>query len=160
MGAIDAFWWVIDRATHELALFAAVGILLGGIDDLLVDLIWLARRFWRRATVYTRHRRANVETLRPALNPGRIAIFVPAWRESAVIAPMLAEALARFGNADYRIYVGCYPNDRATIDTLLTLARDPRIRLVINRSDGPTTKADNLNNMWRALLRDEAFGIM
>ncbi|WP_293861968.1 hypothetical protein [Sphingomonas sp. SCN 67-18] len=41
MGAGDAVFWLVDRATHELALFAAVGILIGGADELLIDLIWV-----------------------------------------------------------------------------------------------------------------------
>jgi len=35
----------------ELALFAGVGFLLFGLNDLVVDLIYFTRRFWRSATV-------------------------------------------------------------------------------------------------------------
>jgi adsorption protein B len=89
--------------------------------------------------------------------PRRIAIFVAAWDESAVIGAMLRAALARFDHDDYRLYVGTYPNDRATIDAVVEIAAwDERIRLVVNPRDGPTTKADCLNAVWRALQRDEA----
>lgn len=33
--------WLLDSAVHELVLFAAAFILLGGIDDLATDLIWI-----------------------------------------------------------------------------------------------------------------------
>lgn len=161
MGAGDAVFWLVDRATHELALFATVGILIGGADELLIDLIWGVRSLWRRLAVYSRHARADAGSLAAPARPGRIAIFIPAWRESAVIGPMLATATARWGAADYRIYVACYPNDRATIDAVAAAAEAAeggRIRLVINRRDGPTTKADNLNALWAALLRDERAG--
>ncbi len=47
----------------------------------------------------------------------------------------------------------CYPNDRATIDAVTTVARDdPRVRPIVGTRDGPTTKADCLNTLWRALL--------
>ena len=44
MAGADLALWLLQRATHELALFAAVGILVGGADDLIVDLIWLFDR--------------------------------------------------------------------------------------------------------------------
>lgn len=51
----------------------------------------------------------------------------------------------------------CYPNDPATIDAAMRVARDdPRVRPVIGPRDGPTTKADCLNTLWRALLHDDA----
>ncbi|MBS0315105.1 MAG: glycosyl transferase family protein [Proteobacteria bacterium] len=136
-------------AVHELALFAAVGIALGGIDDLLVDLIWVARTLWRRFFIYSRHARANAADL---TGMGRVAIFVPAWQEAGVIGAMLKTAQARWADSGYRIYVGCYPNDS---ETRAAIPDAPHIRLVINPCPGPTTKGDNLNAMWRAMLADE-----
>ena len=50
---------LLVSAAQELALFAGVGFLLFALDDLLVDLIYLGRRIWRGATVYTRFPRAS-----------------------------------------------------------------------------------------------------
>lgn len=101
--------WLAAAALRELALFAAIGFLLGGLDELLIDLIWGARWLWRRAAVYSRFARADLATLPAPQAPGRIVVFVPAWDEAAVIGRMLAVALERFGAGDYRLYVGCYP---------------------------------------------------
>ena len=90
MGAAESAIWAIAQATHELALFAAVGIAI-------VDLIWLARMLWRRAVIYTRHKRADAAQLS---GRGAVAVFVPAWREAAVIGPMLETALERWRDAD------------------------------------------------------------
>jgi adsorption protein B len=88
---------------------------------------------------------------------GRIAVFVAAWDEAAVIGGMLSTALDRYDHDDYRIYVGAYPNDRETIDAVAAVAeRDARVRLVIGLRDGPTTKADCLNTVWHAMRRDDA----
>lgn len=147
----EAVIWAIDAVAREAMLFAAIGFLIGGVDDLLVDFSYFVvrmRRWWA----------GGVE---PALSdaPPPMAVFVPAWDESAVIAPMLRTALARFGAGDYRIYVGAYPNDTATIAAVANVAwGDPRVRLVIGEAPGPTTKADCLNSLWRALLADEAAG--
>lgn len=142
---------VIDIIAREATLFAAIWFLAGGIDDLLVDCVYLfhrARR-WLRGD--------EPETLPEAIPEGRIAIFVAAWDEFAVIGKMVRNALDRFDHPDYRIYVGTYPNDPATIHRVAEVAaEDSRVSLVIGPRPGPTTKADCLNALWRALLRDEA----
>lgn len=143
-----AILWV-DAITREMTLFAALWFVVGGIDDLLVDLIYLARRL--------RGRRRPAPALAGPVPAGRIMVFVPAWDESEVIGRMLRTALERFDHPDYRIYVGTYPNDPATIAAVAEVARaDARVRLVIGAAPGPSTKADCLNTLWRALLRDEA----
>ncbi|HET8611715.1 MAG TPA: glycosyl transferase family protein [Sphingomonas sp.] len=148
--------WVFGVAARELALFAAIGFLIGGINDLVIDLIWLIRSAWRACTVYRRHPRADAASLAPPMKPGRIAIFVPAWREEAVIGAMIETALASIRHPDWRLYVGCYPNDPGTIAAVRVAGADPRVRLVIGDTDGPTTKAGCLNWLWRALMEDEA----
>lgn len=139
-------------AARELALFAAAGFLIGGIDELLVDLAWAARVL-RRSLVFRKRPRATVASLPPPKVPGRFAIFVPAWDESAVIGAMLRHLLASFG--DCAVYVATYPNDPATNAVVGAIA-DDRLRRVVNPRDGGTTKADALNTLWRAMLADEA----
>ena len=41
---------VLTRIAAELALFAGAGFLLLGLNDLAVDIIYFARRFWRSRT--------------------------------------------------------------------------------------------------------------
>ena len=143
----------LDAMVRELTLFAAVGFLVGGIGDLIVDLAWLGHRLRHGTT-----RRPISSLPAPASEQSAgLAIFVPVWDEALVIGAMLRTALARYAHPHFRIYVGCYPNDRATIDAVAAVAeRDPRVRLVIGSRPGPTTKADNLNTMWRAMRRDDA----
>lgn len=139
--------WLIDLVAHETMLFAAVGLFVGGIDDLLIDIVFLLRAIWYRRTPLP-----SLSNLPAPTTPGPLAVFVPAWDEVDVIGAMLSAAVARFDHDDYRIYVGLYPNDRATIDAAaLVAAGEPRIRLVIGQHDGPTTKADCLNTLWHAL---------
>lgn len=145
----------IDAAAREATLFAALFFLIGGIDDLLVDLIYGIRRIGMALRGLTR----SAPPARGLADapPVRIAVFIAAWDESAVIGTMLRSTLARFDYPDYALYVGTYPNDQATIDAVAKVAeRDARVRLVIGPNPGPTTKADCLNALWRALLRDEA----
>lgn len=152
---IGALLTGLDFAMREAALFAACGFLLLGISDLAVDLIWIGRTLRRRLWVYARHPPAELATLAPAGSAGPLAVFIPAWDEAAVIRAMLNNTLRTFDHRDYRLYVGCYPNDPATIAEVRAV-RDPRVRLVVGPVPGGTTKADCLNRLWEALLRDEA----
>ncbi|WP_341208056.1 glycosyl transferase family protein [uncultured Sphingomonas sp.] len=141
MVGLDGF----DRAVSELALFAAVVILLGGIDDVLMDLVW-----WR-----VRRREPNCMDV-PVAPCLPLAVFVPAWDEQAVIGAMLRATLARYDHPDYRVFVGCYPNDPGTLAAVAAVAADDaRVRRVVVPHDGPTTKADCLNGLWRALVADD-----
>ena len=148
---------ILTEVTGELALFAAVGGMLFALDDLVVDLIYFARAGWRSLTIYTRYPRAFADALRPPAEPGRLAVLVPAWDESAVIGAMLRATLARFDHPNYRIYVGQYRNDPATAAAIAAVV-DPRVRAVLVPLDGPTTKADCLNHLFLALAADEAAG--
>ena len=85
----------LSRVAAELALFAGVGFLLFAINDLTVDLIYFARSIWRSLTVYTRYPRAFASYFVFNKNPGLMAILIPAWDESAVIASMLKATLDR-----------------------------------------------------------------
>lgn len=140
----------LDFVMRETALFAAIGFAVLGLSDLAVDLSWIALRLRRGSG-----RHATVADFPPPERPGLIAVFVPAWDESAVIGDMLRAALAAWGDGDWRIYVGAYPNDPATIAAAAAVAH-PRVRVVVGGQPGPTTKADCLNRLWQALLGDEA----
>jgi bacteriophage N4 adsorption protein B len=155
LGVAETIICLAERATHELVLFAAIGLAIGGIDDLIVDLIWIVRSVWRRMAVYSRHPRADAASLTRHAQ-GRVAVFVPAWREAEVIGPMVRTALARWAGADVRIFLGCYANDPATWNEVQAIAAQaPQVRPVLNPREGPTTKADNLNVMWHAMVADE-----
>ena len=148
---MDALIEIVDVVAREALLFAAVGMVIGGIDDLLVDAVFFARRLRGGAA------RPCLAALPAPGQAGRIAVFVPAWDEVAVIGDMLVTALARLDHAEYRIFVGLYPNDPATIAAAAAVAEtDARVQLVVGPRTGPTTKADCLNTLWHALVRADA----
>ena len=143
---------LLTRIASELALFSGVGFLLFALNDLAVDAIYFARRSWRSATVYRRFPRTFGNSLADEPADQRfLAMFVPAWDEAAVVAPMLKAALARIDYANYRIFVGHYRNDPLTAAAIASVA-DPRVEAVMVEADGPTTKADCLNHLYDALL--------
>ncbi|MEO6247720.1 MAG: glycosyl transferase family protein [Sphingomicrobium sp.] len=149
-----AFASILAALAEELALFVAVGFLIVALNDLAVDLIYFGRRLWRALAIYSRYPRAFAQTLPPPA-PGWLAVFIPAWDESSVIAPMLRESLKRFDAGDYRLFVGHYANDPATAAAIASV-KDQRIVSVQLAVNGPTTKADCLNHLYAALGTEEA----
>lgn len=136
---------------HELLAFAVFWFCLGLIDEFLLDLAWLWLRFSGRAG----RTRLPVGYGAEALS-GRTAVFIPAFREASVIGATVAHMLAVWPQRDLTIYVGCYRNDPGTIAaTSAAAAADRRVRVVIYGADGPTTKADCLNRLYRAMCADE-----
>lgn len=137
-----ALWHVL--LAEALFLVAAL-VAINGLDDLAIDLIWLAMP-----------RRAKRPGPMPATAPPlRFALLVPAWDEAAVIGAMLRRTLAVLDGADFTLFVGLYPNDPGTQAAVAAVA-DPRLRAVVGARAGPTTKADCLNSLWRAVLAEEA----
>jgi adsorption protein B len=154
--ASDQILPFLDFLQKELLLFASMAFLIGAVDDLLFDGLWLFHSLKRKLFVYSRYKRATVESLSIPASECRMAIFVPAWREAPVIGAMLRRCLQQWTVGEYRIYVGCYPNDAETVAAVAAASTgSARIRLVMCQRYGPTTKADCLNHLWDALCRDE-----
>jgi len=137
---------------YELLLFAGFFFLVGALDELAIDFAWLWLRLTGRARTFVVPR---AEMCGPDLL-GRAAVMIPAWKEDAVISDTIAHALAAWPQADLRLYIGCYGNDAATVEAAMRgAATDPRLRVVVHENAGPTTKADCLNRLYRALQDDE-----
>lgn len=132
----------------------AIWLLLSGLDDLFLDLVYLFNRLlWplRR----NGFRRPGSQEL-ASTSPLRIAIFIPLWREHRVIGQMLARNLAALRYQNYEVFAGCYPNDQATVAAVReTAARLPAVHLALCPHDGPTSKADCLNWIYQQMRRYE-----
>lgn len=141
---------------HLVPLVAA-GIALSCMGDLVMDALyglqWLSSRRQRRGPALTAQQMAR----KPA---DWIAIFVPAREEANVIGKMLRNTLAELDYPRYRIFVGTYPDDPATQAAVRAVAKtDSRVlHIVADHSKENSSKAANLNGMYRAMLDVEARG--
>ncbi len=148
---MDGVHWLL-LVQHELLLFAATFFALGAIDEIALDLVWL----WGRLTGRLAPARIDRASL-PATLRGPAAVAIPTWREETVIGTTIRHALTAWPHEALTLFVGCYPNDHRTIAVVADAARhDPRVRLVLHEVDGPTTKADCLNRVHRAMREEEA----
>ncbi len=152
----DSILPAVDAMQKELLLFASLCFIIGSIDDIIFDIMWMAHCVKRKLLVYSRYDRVLVESLPRTDAAQPLAVFVPAWCEAPVIGAMLRRCLDQWDHQNYRIYVGCYPNDGETIAAVANVAQgNASIRIIICDDDGPTSKADCLNRLWRALCMDE-----
>lgn len=133
----------------------AVWLLLSGLDDLLVDLVWLGDLLRRRLT-RPRDSPQPKQTTLAGVQPKLIAIFVPLWHEHRVIGKMLERNLNACRYPRFEVFAGCYPNDELTISAVNEVrARHSNVHLVVCPRDGPTSKADCLNAIYQGMLQYE-----
>ena len=132
-----------------LVIVCLVWILVSGLDDLFVVLVWLIGRRDRFGW-----------PAEPALdeNPERpIAILLPLWREHRVIGQMLERNLAAIRYNRYEIFAGVYRNDGPTAGLVEEIARrEGRVHLARVPHNGPTSKGDCLNWAWRRMREYES----
>jgi adsorption protein B len=127
----------------------ALWILISGLDDLFISLVFLLTG--RKPFPWPAESDLDNTPER------RIAILVPLWREHRVIGQMLEHNLAAIRYSAYDVFVGVYPNDEATARVVEEAARaHPRVHLAPGPHDGPTSKGDCLNWIYRRMGQYEA----
>src|SRR5262249_49184139 len=112
------------------------------LDDLLIDLLALCIV---RDGLPVRDREGTF----PAT-----AVFVANWHEHDVLEKMVEGNLARIQETNIGIVLGVYPNDTETREVAERLAARhlKRVRVVVNRLAGPTSKGQMLNEMFRQVF--------
>jgi len=126
----------------------AVWILVSGLDDLFISLIYL--------TGVNRFEWPAEAELQKAPER-RIAVFVPLWREHKVIGQMLEHNLSAIRYQNYDVFVGVYPNDELTMRAVMdATSRHPRVHLCVCPHAGPTSKGDCLNWIYSGMELYEA----
>ena len=88
-------------------------MLVSGLDDLAIDIVYWIRRAWRAVTVFRRYKPMDASALAPP-QERPMAIMVPAWQEAGVIERMVKLAASTIDYPAYHIFIGTYPNDAAT----------------------------------------------
>lgn len=130
---------------------AAVALLISGLDDLALNLVCLWAWFMRRVRA-PGHRLNQRQPVAPETEK-RIAIFVPLWHEHVVIGGMVEHNVAAINYDNYHFFIGAYPNDEPTLETVRELeSRFPNVHLAVCPHDGPTSKADCLNWIYQRML--------
>jgi len=134
-----------------IGLIIVVLYLLMGIDDFVWDIAGLFRRRSYKEQLLDLHK---LDSTPPKL----LAIAIAAWHEDNVLGDVIDNVLSSvlYPKSMYHIFLGVYPNDPATISVAESLAaRYPNVHVVINDTPGPTSKAQNINYIYRSIRRFE-----
>jgi adsorption protein B len=99
-----------------LLWICSVLLVVSGIDDVLVDLL-----YWFNRWKYKRGLPKLDEVL--AADESSIALIICAWREYKVIGRTLTYALSKLRYSNYTIFVGVYPNDTKTLEVVKRITR-------------------------------------
>jgi bacteriophage N4 adsorption protein B len=144
---------IIENIFQVLAYVAVIGFLISGLDDLFFDSNFLVYLFRQR-------KKPHITLKELCLAQEQwIALFVPAWQEGGVVNKMAEYAARVVQYEKYDIFIGVYPNDPETnrcVDDIC--AENPRIHKVVVPHPGPTSKADCLNWIYRAMRLNEVPG--
>src|SRR5262245_51376492 len=143
----------VENIFVALAYIAAIGFLVNGLDDLFFDCQFLVY-LWRR------RKKPHITLQQLKLVPEQwTALMVPAWLEGGIVNKMAEYAARVLLYEKFDIFIGVYPNDPETnrcVDELC--AQNPRIHKVLVPHEGPSSKADCLNWIYRAVRLNEIAG--
>jgi len=132
-----------------ILVLVCFGYLVAIFDDLIFDLTYLLRRRrFQKASLSREELESD--------NPKRIAVMVAAWQEAGVVAEMVRATLRLMHYPEdwVEFFIGVYPNDEATLQEVRELARsNPHVHCVVNQKRGPTSKSQNLNEVF-AFIQD------
>jgi adsorption protein B len=137
-------------------IVAGILIAISSFDDMLVDVLYWLTKFFGSGHAQERRRAADL-TFIDSIREAPFAIMLPAWREHEVIFSMLTtnSSLLRYSN--YHFFVGVYRNDvRTTEEVMRAQEQFPHVHLVVVERDGPTSKANCLNEIVGAIFLFEA----
>lgn len=139
-----------------LAIVIAILTAVSSIDDMLVDLsYWWLKLLGRQDAKDREFTRRAGEAAQLPERP--FAIMVPAWKEHDVIFSMVATNSRLLAYDNYHYFIGVYQNDAPTIkEVRRAQALFPNVHMVTVPRDGPTSKADCLNEVLAAILDHEA----
>ncbi|MGH2575387.1 MAG: glycosyltransferase [Ignavibacteria bacterium] len=140
---------MLNDIFYVLLWVCTILLIISGFDDMFVDLMyWITRRKYKRSM-------PNMEKVNRA-DEHSIALLICAWKEHAVLGRTLEYALKNIDYSNYHIFIGVYPNDERTVNTINRVTvGNGRVTLCYNVKEGPTTKADNLNSVYSHLKKFE-----
>ncbi len=140
---------MVNEFYHSLLWICTVLLVISGIDDTIIDfLYWLNRWKYKKSLPDLKKAETFPES--------SIALVICSWKEYRVIARTITYALYKIKYSNYKIFVGVYPNDTGTLNVVKRLQKkNNKVITCVNTIPGPTTKADNLNNVYSVIKNTE-----
>lgn len=118
---------------------------VSGLDDVFVDVMFVAVRIARRLNCDRDHYEPSLQEMM-AKPEQPFALMYPAWKEAAIIRQALAATISNLDYGNFHVFVGTYINDPDTQREVAAVIRDhPNVTHILVPHPGPTCKADCLN---------------
>ena len=140
-----------NSTVYMIGLLLVILYLMTGFDDFVWDLLTLAQR--------GKYRSQKLDFRKLNDNPPKLlAMAVAAWKEDNVLGDVIDNIIEStdYPKSMYHIFLGVYPNDRATVEVAYELSeRHDNVHVVINELEGPTSKAQNINYVIKKLREFE-----
>ena len=134
------------HVVYWVGFFVALAFIAFGADDLLWDVFALFRGIGKKRV------KLSVINEKP---PKMLAVVIAAWHEDAVLGEVVDNlvASAQYPRSLYRVFLGVYPNDDATVAVARALEKrhGGTVVTVVGDEPGPTSKAANINATLRAI---------
>jgi adsorption protein B len=131
-------------------IFITVFIILS-FDDMVWDIITIFKK------KKIKEQNISYEVLEKEI-PGFMAIVVAAYKEEAVLERVILNFInsVEYPNIMYDVFLGVYPNDYPTLNIAQKLnSQYENVHVVTHYLNGPSSKADNINNIINYLLEYE-----
>lgn len=139
--------------TYYIGLIFVILLILFSLDDLIWDIyiLFRSRRMKKATNIIT------YKELRDTV-PGLLAIVIAAYREENVLEDVIENLIEtnHYPDSMYHIFLGVYPNDLGTLSVADKLSKKyANVHKVVHVLDGPSSKADNINNVIKKILEFE-----
>ena len=140
-----------EQVVYWIGFFVALAFIVFGADDVLWDVFALFRGAGKKRV------KLSLINEKP---PKMLAVVIAAWHEDAVLGEVVDNlvASAQYPRSLYRVFLGVYPNDAATVAVAraLEVRHGGTVVCVVGDDPGPTSKAANINHTVRAIREYEA----
>lgn len=131
---------------YYIGLIVVCLTILISIDDVFWDLFYLVSKLFGYVKDPVHISSDEMESVPPKM----MALIIAAYREEDVIEAVLRNLLrtTNYPAEMMHIFIGVYPNDPATTGIIEGLNKEfPHVHPVVHYLNGPSSKADNINNV-------------
>ncbi|MFW6129834.1 MAG: glycosyl transferase family protein [Atribacterota bacterium] len=140
----------IDLLFLYLISFCAVTFFISGVDELFFDFVYVYKITKDKVRPKISIKDLDKKQQQP------IAIMIPAWHEADVVRKMIENNLQGIDYLKYNFFIGVYPNDQDTLREVEKLTEKyPFVYKAVTSNQGPTNKANNLNNIYNYIAKIE-----
>lgn len=144
---------ISSLTVYIIGFIFVILVLLVSIDDLIWDIFYgIGKLFRKIKTPIINADRVNAKI------PRKLAVMIAAYDEGNVLGEVINNLILsnQYPRSMYDIFLGVYPNDPGTISVADELVRKfKNVHKVIHVLEGPSSKADNLNNIIKYIFEYE-----